>query len=440
MGTNKHNISVKHQLPSLQDFKTLPALPTPGTQQTTSAQRLKKKLLFIVPNAKLQLLIFMIVLYAAVNYLSVFDHATSSLVSDVRRMIFVANLFVIYIGVLVLPEPSKQRGSALFWKVVQASAVAYVLNIFAWLFFSKDNLQIMLRDIFDSNLGKPLGEKSYAEDCRVFTPENPTSYFYNIVSSVDMFVAAHFLGWTFKIIIFRNSAMAWTLSVGFEIMEWTMEVWLPNFKECWWDHFLFDLFGCNLIGMLIGQWAINKFKMRKLSWFVERTDSWDQLSYWEKFKYCFTVREEHKISGKWHWLSELWCFNAVIWYGFLNLYLDLSYFYNKSSMEIPPPHWLCSVRIWILASFAIIASNDYYDYVVNRFCTSMTLPIFVIHAIMILEGLLFLKNIKPGLFDSPLHYQMRVFWIIAGVAMAATQLVLIFEKSRRSATNIKKLK
>ena len=60
------------------------------------------------------------------------------------------------------------------------------------------------------------------------------------------------MGWTFKIWIFRNSTMAWIMSIAFEIMEWTMEVWLPNFKECWWDHWLLDLFGCNLIGMLIG--------------------------------------------------------------------------------------------------------------------------------------------------------------------------------------------
>jgi len=28
---------------------------------------------------------------------------------------------------------------------------------------------------FDPNLGKPLEEMSYGEDCRVFTPENPDS-------------------------------------------------------------------------------------------------------------------------------------------------------------------------------------------------------------------------------------------------------------------------
>jgi len=386
------------------------------------------KAIFTITNSRRQLLIFMVVLFLAVNYLDLFKHPTDSLISNIRMMILVINLVVVYLAVVFLPEPSKKRGFALFWKIVQGCAMAYSLNILVWLFFSKENLQYILKNVYDSNLGQPLGEKSYAEDCRVFTPENPKSYFANITGSFDIFVLAHFLGWTFKVWIFRNSAMAWVMSVGFEIMEWTMEVWLPNFKECWWDHFLFDLFGCNLIGMLIGQYTIRKFNMRKLFWFVERTEEYEALPWYKKFVYAFTSRDEHVKTGKWHWLSELWTFNAVIWFWFMNMYIDLSYFYNKAMIEIPPPHWLCAVRIWILAFFCIIAANDYYDYIVTRKCHNMTLPIFLLHFIMIVEGLLFLKNIKSSLFDNPLHYHIKVFWIGFFVIMAAVQLYLLGER------------
>ena len=109
-------------------------------------------------------------------------------------------------------------------------------------------MQLVLGTIFDKKLGVPLPERSYADDCRVYTPENENSKFSNITESVDVFVLAHFLGWTFKTWIFRNNVMAWICSIGFEIMEWTMEVWLDNFAECWWDHLVLDMFGCNLIG------------------------------------------------------------------------------------------------------------------------------------------------------------------------------------------------
>lgn len=392
---------------------------------------IKSRPMHFIKNSRTQLLVFMIVLYIVVNYVDLFKDPNSTLISNIRMASFAANLLIIYLGVIFLPEPSKKRPFGYFWKIVQASAFAYAINVFLWLCFSKENLQYVLTTVYDGKLGKPLGERSYAEDCRVLTPENPRSYFFNITSSVDMFVAAHFLGWMFKMWIFRNSTMAWVLSIGFEIMEWTMEVWLPNFKECWWDHFLFDLFGCNLIGMLIGKWTMKKFNMRKLYWFMERTDKWESMNWWQRVVYTFTSRSEYVKEDRWHWLSELWTFNAVVWFWFMNLYLDLSYFYNKAMLEIPPPHWLCSVRIWILAFFAILAANDYYDYVVSRQCMSMTLPVFLIHVIMILEGLLFLKNIRADLFDTPLHYHMKMFWIGFFIFLACAQIWLLSDKIRR---------
>lgn len=387
--------------------------------------------LHFIKNGRTQLCIFMVIVYLFVNYLDLFKHPTDSLVSNIRMASFALNLLIIYLGVIFLPEPSKVRPFPLFWRFFQAAAFAYAINVLLWLCFSKENLQFILQKVYDNELGKPLGEKSYAEDCRIFTPENPTSYFSNITSSVDMFVAAHFLGWMFKIWIFRNSTMAWVLSIAFEIMEWTMEVWLPNFKECWWDHFIFDLFGCNLIGMLIGKWTIEKFKMRKMNWFMETTENWAELTWYEKSIALFTSREEYMKNEKWHWLAEPWTFNAIVWFWFMNLYLDLSYFYNKAMIEIPPPHWICSVRIWILGFFAILAANDYYDYIVSRKCNSMTVPIFLIHVIMILEGLLFLKNMRSDLFDTPLHYHMKLFWIAFTVLMASMQIWLLYDKANR---------
>ena len=412
---------------------------------TTSDGAPIQKQIHFIRHGKLQLLIFLISLYFMVNYLDLFQDPTDSLVSNIRMASFGANLVILYLGVLFLPEPSKIRPHPLFWKISQAAALAYAVNVLLWLCFTKENLQFVLQRVYDGKLGKPLGEKSYAEDCRVFTPENLLSYFYNITSSFDMFVAAHFLGWMFKIWIFRNSTMAWFLSVGFEIMEWTMEVWLPNFKECWWDHFLFDLFGCNLIGMLIGKWTINKFNMRKMHWFMERTDKWESMNWWQRTKYVFTSRDEYVKNDKWHWLAEPWTFNAILWFWFMNLYLDLSYFYNKAMIDIPPPHWLCSIRIWILGFFAILAANDYYDYVVLRKCNSMTVPIFLIHVIMILEGLLFLKNLRADLFDSPLHYHIKVFWISFFIIVAAVQVWLLYDRDAKQrkyggVANTKKVK
>lgn len=38
--------------------------------------------------------------------------------------------------------------------------------------------------VLDHNLGRPLPEKHYAEDCRIYTPENESSRFYNIIVKI----------------------------------------------------------------------------------------------------------------------------------------------------------------------------------------------------------------------------------------------------------------
>jgi phosphatidylserine synthase 2 len=90
---------------------------------------------------------------------------------------------------------------------------------------------------FDPKLGQPLPEKSYAEDCRIYTPENPINSFANIYdAAVDVHFAAHLFGWWFKMMIIRDTLMCWVCSIVFELLEVTFRHWLPNFWECWWDH------------------------------------------------------------------------------------------------------------------------------------------------------------------------------------------------------------
>lgn len=404
-----------------------------------SANQLRDKLseasfqhpLHLIKNGRIQLCALMVILYLLANYFDLFKHPTDSLVSNIRMASFSINLLLIYLGVIFLPEPCKVRPFPMLWRFVQGAAFTYAINLLLWVSFSKENLQFILHTVYDNNLGKPLGEKSYDKDCRVFTPENPNSYFAAIVDSADGFLIVHLIGWIFKIWIYRNSMMAWIMSVVFEILELTMEVWLPNFRECWWDHLIFDIFGCNLIGMLIGQWTVGKFKMRKLNWFMEPTENWGELTWYQKSTALFTSREEYIKKGKWHWLAEPWTFNAIVWFWIMNLYMDISYFYIKAMIHLPPPHWICLARVFILGFFGILVGNDYYDYMVSRKCRLMTVPLFLIHLIMILEGLLFLKNMKSGLFDSPIYYCLKLFWVGLGILIVSIQIWLFYDKAQR---------
>lgn len=52
----------------------------------------------------------------------------------------------------------------------------------------------------------------------------------------------------------------------FELIEYSLRNVLNNFKECWWDHVLVDVFGCNLLGIILGFLVIDKFKLERYKW------------------------------------------------------------------------------------------------------------------------------------------------------------------------------
>lgn len=123
---------------------------------------------------------------------------------------------------------------------------------------------------FDSDLGVELEEVTYADDCRIFTPENPDSKMANLYFAVyDCHTVAHFMGWFGKMLIMRDWYIAWTCSIAFELLELTFKYWLPNFAECWWDSLLLDLFGCNLIGICLGALFLKYFGVSKIHWVSE---------------------------------------------------------------------------------------------------------------------------------------------------------------------------
>ena len=161
--------------------------------------------------------------------------------------------------IIVRPHP-------IFWRVVLGLFSLYAMFITYLFLLPIDEVRETLK-FFDPNLGVPLGEMSYAEDCRVWTPENPDSQFANIkMAMLDCHFVAHFLGWMGKMLIMRDWYVAWICSAGFEFLELTFRHWLPNFYECWWDSLLLDLFGCNLLGILAGELVLRYFSVSKIDW------------------------------------------------------------------------------------------------------------------------------------------------------------------------------
>ncbi|KAJ3257873.1 hypothetical protein HK103_004164 [Boothiomyces macroporosus] len=110
----------------------------------------------------------------------------------------------------------------------------------------------------DPTLGVPLPEKNYAENCDLTWEV--------MLDQLDVFVLAHTFGWFCKALILRDYWLCWVISILFEVMEYSLGHQLPNFEECWWDHWILDVLLTNWLGIYLGMKTCEYFEMKvKLS-------------------------------------------------------------------------------------------------------------------------------------------------------------------------------
>ena len=111
---------------------------------------------------------------------------------------------------------------------------------------------------FDSSLGVPVTERSYAADCSF----NWTT----ITGAVDMFVISHFVGWVVKALILRDPVICWAISIQWELIEILFMHMLPNFAECWWDQWILDVALANGFGIYLGCKLAKYLEMKEYKW------------------------------------------------------------------------------------------------------------------------------------------------------------------------------
>ena len=70
------------------------------------------------------------------------------------------------------------------------------------------------------------------------------------------------------------------------MIEFSLRNVLNNFKECWWDHIIIDIFGCNLLGIICGFIVIDQFGLDRYRWSLRSAPL--QYSHWENFKRFWT--------------------------------------------------------------------------------------------------------------------------------------------------------
>lgn len=238
------------------------------------------------------------------------------------------------------------------------------------------------------------------------------------MGAMDVFILAHLVGWFFKAIIFRNNLFVWTMSILFEIFELTFRHWLPNFYECWWDHLILDVFGCNMLGILLANYVMKKMNIEKFHWFFEPTEKSESLSYLQRFWFSLTEVKPYVEKLQWHFLASFKNYLIVLWIISLMSIIDLSNFFNKKMIGLPPNHFLLAIRIWILGFYSILVVSDFYKYSRQpEGHRKATFTMYLAHFILLTEVLLFWRNYQGKYFEAETPIHVKAFWGITSLIL-----------------------
>ncbi|KAJ2079134.1 hypothetical protein H4R24_003988 [Coemansia sp. RSA 988] len=350
----------------------------------------------------------LVALLAGFLYVALFVDPSNDILNTRWGLVALCSVFVV-VSVVLFRDGPFIRPHPAFWRAVLALNVLYVMFLVFLLFQSKQSGRHMMA-FFDPALGVVLPERSYGEDCALTWD--------NIRGGLDVFVLAHSLGWFGKALIIRNLTMCWILSIAFELLEYSLAHQLPNFNECWWDHWILDVLLCNWLGIYVGMKWCEHFKMKTYTWHGIR----DIPSLRGKLSRAGAQFTPHSWTVyQWAPTRRFKSFAGVVLFAVLILLAELNVFYLKALLWIPPEHPLVITRLSLLFLFALPSAREYYEYYSNPRCKRMGAHCWLLIATLLTELLIVVKFAR-GEFTEPTPPFVIVFWSAIATLLGAFSL------------------
>jgi len=143
-------------------------------------------------------------------------------------------------SVLIRPHPVLWFvGHCLFFltlrrRLITGVGILYLLALTFMLQLKVEDARDVVHKIF-SDAGRPLPERSYAANCSLYDFDKGVWTLDTVKATLmDEFIIAHLLGWYFSALMIRDVRLCLFLSVGFEIVEVSLQHWLDNFRVRFW--------------------------------------------------------------------------------------------------------------------------------------------------------------------------------------------------------------
>ena len=348
-------------------------------------------------------------------------------------------------GAMQGPDTHMTRPHASVWRVVHALFIVYLLALVFLLHQTPRGAQEALKFFWD-DLGTPLESRSYGEDCRIYVPGHRSGAFGIVKETIfDEFTLAHFMGWMGKAIAIRDWGLVWAYSVAFELCELTFEHWQPNFNECWWDMWVWDVLVCNALGIALGMWTVRFLRGRMYDWSgkqsrkgspaIEDDDEDDDarrsrrgdppssplVGALKSVVAAITPDSVEKYT--WRPTDSPARFLKSAFLVFCGLAFDLNLFFLKYVLQIPTTHSVSLFRLYIWFGMSNIAIREYYVFIEEPDASKAKLGpnAWLAMAVLVVEMLVIVKHGR-GKFTNPWPRHILLAWFIA---ISSTTVYLI---------------
>jgi phosphatidylserine synthase 2 len=300
-----------------------------------------------------------LVVACGLGYVTLIDGAFMGSTQENMRSGVVAVVVVfILIGVIHMPDGPFLRPHPVLWRLALVVNILYVLLLIFTLFQSVEDAREFMR-VLDPSLGVPLPEKDYGGDCALYTPGHENGSFANFMDKMDVFVACHFFGWWVKALILRDVFLLSIISVGFELLEYSLSCQLPNFGECWWDHWVLDFAVCNGLGIWLGIKTCEYLEMKSYHW----RGLYKTPTIRGKLRRAVTQFTPYSwTSYRWGYTESFTRFCFVVATVIFWELQELNSFYLKTILWVPPNHVFNFYREIIYVFCGACAMKEMYDY------------------------------------------------------------------------------
>lgn len=207
--------------------------------------------------------------------------------------------------------------------------------------------------------------------------------------------------------IIRDTKLAWIASGSFELIEISYRHWLENFWECWWDHMFLDLFGCNMLGIILGALTIKYIGVSRINWVyskprgtVSSDDSFLQ-------KTLGKLKPEVYTTYNWQMFDSLKRYLQVCFYIFFLLSVDTLNFFMKYVLWVAADSDLLKCRVAIWGFTGIVTSREYFEYI-NDPNSKRVGPFFWLSCYTLFVEYSIWFKFRRGIFDAPTPWYVQL--------------------------------